>query len=322
MDHRGNETEAGFTDQLEISKPGTNPASGYLRVYAKSDGFLYTLNNAGVETKVGGGGSGGGASLALSYNWLTATTDVDPGSGNMSGDDPDPASATYIRISKTDANAHVIGDMIHFWFQYDGNVILQISSVADPNTFAVIPLNKIVDHSTWWDLFTGWGGALANNGTLGDEAVTIQFFPVVATNYELNAQISGPFTTTNTTGVMMGLGASPYTLKYKPNIGNAILITICGTIYNASGIGDGAKVAIRAGTGTAPANGAALTGSQYSLYQTYISSTTAGKVPFSLTTIIVPVVPNTQYWIDLSLAAITGGTAAISDLQVSAIELP
>jgi hypothetical protein len=57
MDRRGNETEAGYTDLLEIASP-TSPAAGYLRTYAKSDNNLYTKTSAGVETKVGSGGGG------------------------------------------------------------------------------------------------------------------------------------------------------------------------------------------------------------------------------------------------------------------------
>lgn len=63
MDHRGNETEAGYIDQSEISKPGANPALGYLRIYAKSDDNLYSLTHGGVETKIGSGGGGGGLSV-------------------------------------------------------------------------------------------------------------------------------------------------------------------------------------------------------------------------------------------------------------------
>ncbi len=42
----------------EIATP-TTPASGYLKVYAKTDSFLYTKNDAGLESKLGGGGGGG-----------------------------------------------------------------------------------------------------------------------------------------------------------------------------------------------------------------------------------------------------------------------
>lgn len=39
--------------------PSTNPVSGALALYAKTDDKLYTLTTAGVETQVGSGSSGG-----------------------------------------------------------------------------------------------------------------------------------------------------------------------------------------------------------------------------------------------------------------------
>lgn len=41
----------------EISTP-SNPASGYLKIYPKTDNKLYKLTSAGTETEIGGGGSG------------------------------------------------------------------------------------------------------------------------------------------------------------------------------------------------------------------------------------------------------------------------
>jgi hypothetical protein len=44
--------DAGSVQVPEIATP-TTPASGFLRIYAKSDGNLYYLNDAGVESGVG-----------------------------------------------------------------------------------------------------------------------------------------------------------------------------------------------------------------------------------------------------------------------------
>lgn len=40
-------------DFIEQSTPGSNPPTGYLRIYTKSDGRVYALNSSGVETLVG-----------------------------------------------------------------------------------------------------------------------------------------------------------------------------------------------------------------------------------------------------------------------------
>ena len=55
-------TNKTFDDEIivkEIATPG-NPASGYKKIYPKSDGKLYTLDDSGTETEVGSGGGGGG----------------------------------------------------------------------------------------------------------------------------------------------------------------------------------------------------------------------------------------------------------------------
>ena len=51
----------------EIATPVT-PASGYGKIYFKSDGKLYQLNDAGVETQVGSGGGGGGGGVNFISN--------------------------------------------------------------------------------------------------------------------------------------------------------------------------------------------------------------------------------------------------------------
>lgn len=46
-----------YADLTEVAKPA-NPAASTLRVYAKSDDKLYTLNSSGTETQVGAGSTG------------------------------------------------------------------------------------------------------------------------------------------------------------------------------------------------------------------------------------------------------------------------
>lgn len=41
-----------YGDFTEISTPGSNPSSGVLRVYSKTDNNLYTLNSSGVELQI------------------------------------------------------------------------------------------------------------------------------------------------------------------------------------------------------------------------------------------------------------------------------
>jgi hypothetical protein len=58
------DAHSSYGDYAEIAAPAA-PASGYVRLYAKSDGLLYSKDDAGAETVVTGSGGGGGAALTV-----------------------------------------------------------------------------------------------------------------------------------------------------------------------------------------------------------------------------------------------------------------
>jgi hypothetical protein len=124
-----------------------------------------------------------------------------------------------------------------------------------------------------------------------------------------------PTGATNTTGTMMGLAGA-----ITPVRTGIVLIQISGTIANATAIADGGKVQIRYGTGTVPSNGNTLMGTAVGGQVNYITATTAEKAPFSLNAIVSGLTLGTAIWIDLALAAVTGGTATVKNISISAIE--
>ena len=127
---------------------------------------------------------------------------------------------------------------------------------------------------------------------------------------------ANPTGTADLTGKMMGLAGT-----MTPATTGRIHVTITGTIFNSGGVGDGANVQLRTGTGTAPANGDALTGTTAGGLVQYVSPTTACKVPFTVCAIVSGLTLATARWIDVGLAAVTGGTAEITDISVTAFEL-
>ena len=131
--------------------------------------------------------------------------------------------------------------------------------------------------------------------------------------------IANPVTTTSTTGVMMGIGAS---CSITPRKSGTILVIVTGDMDNATAA-DGAGIQIRYGTGTAPINGAALTGTTAGglIKMTNVATVTGSRSPFSSNAIVAGLTIGTAYYIDVSLAAITGGTARIRDVIISAIEI-
>lgn len=130
---------------------------------------------------------------------------------------------------------------------------------------------------------------------------------------------ANPTGTTDTTGKMMGLAGS-----ITPAQTGRIMITICGNISNSTAAaGDGAKAQIRYGTGSAPANAGALTGTTAGPQVSMLleRATASDPFPFSLTAIVTGLTVGTAYWIDIALAAVAAGTGIITNLGISAVEI-
>jgi hypothetical protein len=117
---------------------------------------------------------------------------------------------------------------------------------------------------------------------------------------------------------MMGLGLA---VAFTPGRSGTLLVQVEGQMQNSTS-GDGAVAKIYYGTGTAPSNGASLTGTQKGKpAQVDAFSSASKKWPFGLTTVITGLTVGTAYWIDLGLAAITGGTANLNNLEIVVTEI-
>jgi hypothetical protein len=136
----------------------------------------------------------------------------------------------------------------------------------------------------------------------------------------LQTIFSNPTGTTSTSGVMMGLGGSPANSVITPTRSGIIVAFFSGGIQNSST--GGAQTAIRYGTGTAPANGAAPIGTQVGGVATRGAIGAGLTVPFACVAIITGLALATQVWLDCILVAATTGTASLSAVGFSAFELP
>lgn len=146
------------------------------------------------------------------------------------------------------------------------------------------------------------------------QAETFAMKPQVA-----GALVASPTGTTSTTGVMMGLSNLQAGNIITPQVTGRVCIMISGVIAQ-SATADGAKWAIRTGTGTAPANGAALTGADAGGEESMTFLTGVLKVPFCIVAYVTGAALGTALWIDLRLAAVTAGTATMTQVNVVAFE--
>lgn len=122
---------------------------------------------------------------------------------------------------------------------------------------------------------------------------------------------SNPATTVSTTAVMAGTGSTCiFTPKYSTNV----RVEFYGTAANATS-GDGVGVQGVFGTGTAPANGAAASGTTWSPVVQAISSAANAPEEIYVSGHLTGLTIGTAYWLDLQQKAVTGGTAALTSLQ-------
>ena len=130
---------------------------------------------------------------------------------------------------------------------------------------------------------------------------------------------SDPTTTTSTAGVMMGLGS---TVSFTPTRTGKIMIILSGDTDNATN-GRGVNIQMRYGTGAAPANGAALTGTTVGTLIRMVNQNSNEIFPFTLNGIVSGLSVSTAIWVDISLASTGAGTntARVRDIMVTIIEI-
>jgi hypothetical protein len=125
-----------------------------------------------------------------------------------------------------------------------------------------------------------------------------------------------PTATSSTSAVMMGLGFS-----VTPNTSGNLLV-LASLSHGQSVALDGAAFQITFGTGTAPANGAALAGTAVGGAMPSVAPAAAAKaVPVSLFGLASGLTPGTAYWFDLSYKALTGGTVTPVNVEFTFIEI-
>lgn len=132
--------------------------------------------------------------------------------------------------------------------------------------------------------------------------------------------VASPTGIANTSGLMLGLSNLSASNIITPAYTGRILIVINGVVAQST-TADGAFWHIRTGTGTAPSNGGALTGTQSNGQQSMTFLTGVLKIPFSIQTIVTGLTLGTAVWIDLVLGTVTGGTATMTQVTVSALEI-
>ncbi|WP_426418467.1 hypothetical protein [Bradyrhizobium genosp. A] len=150
---------------------------------------------------------------------------------------------------------------------------------------------------------------------VGIVALAEDFGPLALSNATVQSGTLAPTGTTSTSGVMMGLGS---TVTLTPTYSGRVMVSFQMGISNSIA-SSGNTVSLRYGTGSAPANGAAITGTQAGSIITGQMQTAAFILPTFVSAIITGLTPGTAYWFDLSLT-VTGGTGTVNSVSGNAME--
>jgi hypothetical protein len=184
----------------------------------------------------------------------------------------------------------------------DANLLANVSGAVAPAVATTLTalLDKVFGNTRGAILYrgaTGWAALPpgANASHLMSQGPNAD--PIWVTNATLQLSPPDPAGTMSTVGVMCGFGVAGAVIT--PAAAGNVLITVTGAAGVSSGNAPG-TVKLVVGTGTRPANGAALPAGA-----TVISSTLAAAVraEFTLTGLALGLTRGTQYWIDLLQAS-------------------
>ncbi len=164
--------------------------------------------------------------------------------------------------------------------------------------------DSTVGHLAWWNL--------SKTNILG-VMPSVSFKPANLTGVVLAATFQ-----------MGGLGAGTGPVLFTPNLTGIIKVTLVAQM-ETSVAADGYKVQLYVGTGTAPVQGAAVTGTAI-MNNAVARTVTVGASdydPVTLVGYVTGLTVGTQYWGDIAIAWVTtGGTFIAQNVFVIVEELP
>lgn len=185
--------------------------------------------------------------------------------------------------------------------------ITAYAALASPADADVIPGVDVSDTS------------MAASGTTKALALSVLKTYVKAGPAFAQGQPGNPTGTVSATLVMMGTGT---TCKITPGSGGKVQVMISGQVAVATTANVVVTWGPRFGTGTAPVNGAAVTGTRWGAAADYTTQTaTAGvKVPFCFVDLLT-LTPATAYWFDIAIGVASANSGTVTSLSFVAEEI-
>lgn len=119
---------------------------------------------------------------------------------------------------------------------------------------------------------------------------------------------------------MNGLGAAAAPCTITPTVSGRVIFLITGNQVQST-TADGVTFKLTYGTGAAPANAAAATGTVASATQAWTGLTGQLQTGFAIQSMATGLALGTAVWYDLQIADVTGGTASVTNIDCTAEEM-
>jgi hypothetical protein len=325
-DLAGSATDAQVPDILTLTRVSNLTTNGFVKTGSANgtlsvDTAAYLTGNQSIALSGDITGSGSTA-ITTTYNGAVPTAKGGVPTGGTTGQTLSKNSATnYDAGWATPAGADLVydGDYPTGGPSYtDGDIVIQ-------NEVAYMCVRPTSSPPTTWPGGVSGGSGLPTGGTANqilskNSGTNYDASWTTVSTANLQTSALSPAGTTSGTGVMAGLGALG--AVFTPVKSGTIFVTVSGSLNNNTATG-GATVQIRYGTGTAPANGAALTGTVAGqAAQRTGAGWGANQVcPYNLCVIITGLSLGVPIWIDCSQAILSTGTMNFT-AAVAAFELP
>jgi hypothetical protein len=292
-----------------ISCPGASSSIqvGTTSITSGSSGNI-EFNNAGTLGEVTPQNG-----VAVVSTALAATETVNAQSGTsyaiLNGDRAKLITATNAAAQAyTIAQAGAGGNFASGWFvDIQNNSTNPLGIITITATTSTINLNGV--SATTFKIFPGQSTRLVSDGT------NYQAFNHALTNQTLQSTALNPVSSTTPAGVMMGVGS---TCTLTPTYSTRMRIEFNGNISNSASSSSN-TIQVRFGTGSAPANGAALTGTVVGSTYNNQTQTTGVFTPFATSAILTGLTPGTAVWFDISVGP-SAGTGTASSVTCNAME--
>lgn len=296
---------------------GFTIANGITQATAATGNYPIVLSAGGKGTQSGtisASGAGAATGLYYVYNGMLIIDTVSGGGWSSLGPSKVYGNGTLVSNGITPAGGLTVGP-----------TGTNCTALTSPTCSTVIGANEVtranLAQGVARSVIGVAGNATANvadiQGTAGqilsvNPAGTALGF--VGPSQTLSATFANP-TGSGGANLMMGVGG---TCKLTPSYSSRIQLTFFGSASN-SGV-FGSLVQVRFGTGTAPVNGAAASGTQVGNTSAVSSTAANAAVGVANGGIITGLTPGTAYWFDLSMQPNGGGTASFLNGSCTAME--